>query len=173
MKRILTFVCLTIVLYSCKIGSTSSPKNTVASFIAAAREGNIAELKKYITKSDAGLLDIAEGFLANADPAKAKEMKDKMAAQFKDKAKNARIEIKDEKIDGDNATVNVEFDNEGKTETRPFSLVKEDGQWKISLISTGMKNSGSDMGDMKDMQEVMKTMSMDSLQGAISQGLED
>jgi hypothetical protein len=55
-----------------------------------------------------------------------------MAKEFKEKTSNAKIEIKDEKIDGDNATVNVEFMLDGKRETRPFSLVKEDGLWKIS-----------------------------------------
>ena len=170
MKRILTFVSLIIILYSCNSTQSGSPKKTVEAFIEASKEGNIAEIKKYITKSDAGMLAIGESFLAKLDSNAGKRMMDKMSKEFKDKTKDAKIEIMDEIIDGDNATVNVQFINDGKTETRPFSLVKEDGRWKISLLSTGMKNSGT---NEQDMQEVMKTVNMDSLQGSISKGMEE
>lgn len=170
MKKILTFVSLAIVVCSCQSGNTNSPKTTVASFIEASKTGNIAEVKKYITKSDAGLLEMGENFLAKLDPNGAKEMKDKMAKEFKDKTKDANIEIKDEKIDGDNATVQVEFTQNGKSETRPFTLIKEDGLWKISLLSTGMKNSGS---NEQDVQEAMKSINMDSLKGAIGEGMKE
>ncbi len=48
------------------------------------------------------------------------------------------VEVKDEKIDGDKATVDVEssgsFGGEDFSETTTFSLVKEDGDWKIDSI---------------------------------------
>ena len=48
------------------------------------------------------------------------------------------VEVKDEKIDGDKATVDVEssgsFGGEDIAETITFSLVKEDGDWKIDSI---------------------------------------
>jgi Domain of unknown function (DUF4878) len=168
MKRIVSCIVLVIALYSCKNGMTGSPKTTVEAFIEASKDGNLTEVKKYITKSDAGMLEIGENFLAKIDSNAAKEMKDKMAKEFKEKSKDANIKIIDEKIDGDNATVNVEFTHDGKTETRPFSLIKEDGQWKISLISTGMKNAGS---NDKDIQETMKNMNLDSLKGSIGKGM--
>jgi Domain of unknown function (DUF4878) len=168
MKRVFICVCLVIVLYSCKSGNSGSPKNTISSFIEASREGNITEVKKYITRSDVSLMEIGENLLAKFDPDGTKGMKDKMMKEFKDKTKDAKVEIKDEKIEGENATVNVEFTNNGKTETRPFSLIKEDGKWKISLVSTGMKNSGS---KQKDIEEVMKNINIDSLKGSISEGM--
>ncbi|MEP7110368.1 MAG: DUF4878 domain-containing protein [Ferruginibacter sp.] len=170
MKKVLTCLALIVVLYSCKNGTSGSPKRTVAKFIEASKEGNITEVKKYITRSDAGLLEIGENFLSKLDPNGVNDMKDKMSKEFKEKAKDAKIELKDEQIDGDNATVNVEFMHDGKTETRPFSLIKEDGQWKISLISTGMKNAGS---NKQDLQEAMKSLNMDSMKDVIGQGMEE
>jgi hypothetical protein len=170
MKRILSCICLIAVLYSCKNAGSGSPKGAVAAFIEASKNGDIAEIKKHITRSDVSLIEMGESMMAQFDPKGSKDMKEKMAKEFKDKAGNAKIEIKDEKIDGNNATVNVEFVMDGKTENRPFSLLKEDGAWKVSLLSTGMKNAGS---DDKDAMEAMKSMNMDSLKGAISQGMEE
>jgi hypothetical protein len=116
------------------------------------------------------MLEMSEKMMEQFNPGGMKDMKDKMAKEFKDKTSNAKIDIKDEKIDGSTATVNVEFVNDGKTETHPFSLVKEDGLWKISLLSTGMKNGGT---DQQDAQDAIKSMNMDSLKGAISQGMEE
>lgn len=170
MKKVFACIGLLLVLYSCKTANSGSPKVTVAAFIEASKQGNLEEIKKHITKSDASLLEMGENFIAKINPEAAKDMKEKMAKEFKEKTSNAKIEVKDEKIDGDNATVNVEFMLDGKRETRPFSLVKEDGSWKISLISTGMNNAGSDGGDQK---EAMKSMSPDSLNAAISKGMEE
>ncbi|MBC7689081.1 MAG: DUF4878 domain-containing protein [Aquabacterium sp.] len=170
MKKIFAVAGLLIAFYSCNTSNTGSPKGTVNSFIEASKTGNIEEIKKYITKSDAGMLEIGESFLAKLDPKGAQNMKDKMAQQFKEKTKDATIEIKDEKIDGDNAIVNVAFAYKGHSETRPFSLVKEDGVWKVSLISTGMKNAGSNESEV---QKTMKDMNLDSLQNAIGEGMKE
>jgi Domain of unknown function (DUF4878) len=167
MKKLLACIGLITLLYSCKTNNAGSPKGTVNAFIEASKSGNIAEIKKYITKSDASLLEIGESFISKLDPNAAKDMKDNMSKEFNDKASKAKIEIKDEKIDGDKATVDVEFIYDGKTENRPFSLIKEDGVWKISLLSTGMKNAGANQ------QDEMKAMNMDSLKGAISKGMEE
>jgi hypothetical protein len=170
MKKILICICLISTLYSCKNAGTGSPKGTVASFIEASKSGNLADIKKYITKSDVSLLEMGEKMMEQFNPGGAKDMKDKMAKEFKDKTANATVEIKDEKIEGDNATVNVAFGVDGKTETRPFSLVKEEGQWKISLLSTGMKNAGA---NSEDSMKEMKSMNMDSIKNAIGQGMEE
>ncbi|GEM_PF-1575822 len=170
MKRMLACLSLMIALFSCSSISPDSPRKTVVSFIEAAKTGDLAEIKKYISKSDASLMDIGQSFLSKLDPEGGKNMMDKMSKEFKEKTKDAKIEIKDEKIDGDNATVNVEFMNEGKTETRPFSLVKEEGLWKISLMSTGMKNSG---GNQQDMEDAMRSINIDSLKGALNEGMKE
>lgn len=170
MKKILTCICIIAVLYSCNNAGSNSPKGAVTAFIEASKKGDIAELKKYITKSDVSMLEMGENMMAQFNPKGMQEMKDKMAKEFKEKTGDAKIEIKDEKIDGNNATVNVTFDVNGKTENRPFSLVKEEGVWKVSLISTGMKNADS---NEQDAAEAMKSVNMDSLKSAISQGMEE
>jgi len=170
MKKIITCLALLAVLYSCKTGSSGSPKNTVESFIEASKSGNLDEVKKYISKSDVSLLEMGQRVLANIDPAKSKEMQEKMSEKFKEKTKDAKIDIGDEKIDGNNATVNVAFMLNGKSEEHPFSLVKEDGQWKISLISTGMNNSGA---SDEDKDKILKNLNLDSIQGSISKGMEE
>jgi len=169
MKQVFSTLVLAIALFSCNTGGSGSPKNTVSSFIKAAREGDLTEVKKYICKSDVSMLELGENLLAKFDPEASKGMKDKMMKEFRDKTKDAKVEIKDEKIDGDNATVNVEFINNGKTETHPFNLVREEGQWKLSLLSDAMKNAGSD----PEIGKAMKNINVDSLKGSISEGMQE
>ncbi len=170
MKKIIAFLALAIVLYSCKSGSAGSPTATVKSFIEAAKSGNLEEVKKCISKSDVSMLEIGQSFLAKVNPDQAQQMKDKMAEKFREGTKDAKIDIGDEKIDGTNATVNVSFVHDGQTREQPFSLVKEDGQWKISLISTGMNSSGI---SQEEKDKAMQFMNSDSLGGVISKGMEE
>lgn len=164
MKKILSVLFVLTLLYSCKNAKTGSPTATVNSFIEASREGNFDEIKKYISRQDIGLMEMGERFLSNVDSNAANEMKNKISGEFKEKVKDTKIVVKNESVTGTNATVDVEFTHEGKTETRPFSLVKEDGQWKISLMSTGMNNSGKDKADV---EEAMKSINLDSLQKSV------
>ena len=166
MKNLLYSLGILILMYSCKSTGTSSPTATVNSFVAASREGNIDEIKKYISREDLSLLEMGERFISNVDSNAAKEMKNKFATEFKEKVKDAKINVKKETVDGTKAIVDVEFTMDGKTETRPFSLVKEDGKWKISLMSTGMNNSGA---EKEDIEAAMKSIDLDSLQKAVQE----
>src|ERR1700712_4502530 len=76
MKKILAVICFIIIAYGCKNAILGSPKSTVASFIEAAKTGDLDQVKKYITKSDAGLIELGQRMISNFDPARAKEMKD-------------------------------------------------------------------------------------------------
>jgi hypothetical protein len=40
----------------------------VAAFIEASKQGNLEEIKKHITKSDASLLEMGENFIAKINP---------------------------------------------------------------------------------------------------------
>lgn len=166
MKKILSLLLVLSVLYSCKNAQTSTPTATVNSFIEASRSGNFDEIKRYISRQDISLMEMGERFLSNVDSNAANEMKNKFSGEFKEKVKDFKIDVKKETVDGNNATVDVEFAHDGKTETRPFSLVKEDGQWKISLMSTGMKNSGT---NQEDVEAAMKSINIDSLQDAVKE----
>ncbi len=170
MKRILPFICLTLIILSCQSELSDTPKKTVTAFIEAAKAGNMAEIKNHITQSDLGLLEIGENLLAQFDSTGSNSMKDKLAKEFSDQTKEATIEIKEDKIDGNNATVQVTFSMDGRTETRPFSLLKEDGKWKISLISTGLQNAGAKEQDIK---KILQSHNLDSLKQSITKGLQE
>ena len=170
MKRKLPFICLILIMYSCQSALSDSPKKTVTAFIEAAKAGNIAEIKKQLTQSDVGFLEIGENLLAQFDSSGSSNMKDKLAKEFSAQTKDATIEIKEGKIDGDNATVNVSFSKDGRTETRPFSLLKEAGKWKISLLSTGLQNAGAKEQDIKKM---LQPHNLDSLKQSITKGIQE
>ena len=166
-KKIVPFLGLLFIAYGCKTAASYSPKTTVTAFIEAARQGDLVKVKQYITRSDVSMLEMGESFMAKLDPEGAKGVKDKMLKEFKAKAADAQIDILDEKIDGENATVNVAFHFKGRSETKPFSLVKEEGKWKIALLSTGMKNSGA---NEQEIRESFKKINIDSVKDLIEKG---
>ena len=168
MKKLIPCFALLLFLYSCNNTQNNSPKSIVNSFINAGKKGDMEGLKKYITKSDLDLMQMGESMMAKFDSSGSNKMKDKMTAEFKEKTKNARAEAKDEKIDGDKAVVNVEFVNDGKSQLHPFNLIKEDGQWKISLLSSAMKNAGANNQDLKN---AMQSINIDSIKGAMGEGI--
>lgn len=154
-------------MMACNSGG-NSPKATVDAMFAAMKTGNLDDMKKYITKSDVAFLEAAEKVMVAFDPDAAKKMREKMAAEFKDKVKDVTYVLKDEKITGDNATLTAEITQNGKTESQNIDLLKEDGVWKVSF--TKSKFSGSDKAKM---EEELKNMSPDSLESKIKQGLQE
>lgn len=167
MKKILLFLSAAIFMMACNSGG-NSPKATVDAMFAAMKTGNLDDMKKYITKSDVAFLEAAEKVMVAFDPDAAKKMREKMAAEFKDKVKDVTYVLKDEKITGDNATLTAEITQNGKTESQNIDLLKEDGVWKVSF--TKSKFSGSDKAKM---EEELKNMSPDSLESKIKQGLQE
>ena len=91
-----------------------------------------------------------------------------MATEFKDKVKDVQYTLKDEKIEGDKATVTAEVTENGKPESHNFDLVKEDGAWKISFMKSGF--SGADKAKM---DEELKNLNADSISSKIKQGMEE
>jgi hypothetical protein len=168
MNKILPFFCLIILCCSCQSGASDSPKKTAAAFIEAAKQGDIDAIKKQITKSDAGLLEMGENFLSQLDSSGSSKLSDEMKKSFSAQTKAATIEIKEEKIEGNRATVNVKFSKDGRSETRPFNLLKEDGKWKISLLSTGLQNTGAKQQDINNM---LQSSNLDSLKETISKSM--
>ncbi len=159
MRKLLLLAVFPVLLISCGSQSSDSPKGVVNAFMDASKKGDIDGLKKYITSQDAAMLTLGESFIKNLDSSQANGMKEKMANEFKEKTKDVKIDIGSEKIEGDNATVDVSVTKDGKKETHPFALKKEEGQWKISLMSTGMKASGMNQQEMdKEIDKVQEGM---------------
>ncbi len=155
MRKLFFIAAISIFFAYCSSSSsTNTPAGVVNAFMEASKKGDIDALKKYITSQDAALFTLGENFMKNLDSSQTNGMKEKMAEDFKKKTEGVKIDIGNEKINGDEATVDVTTTKEGETETLPFALKKEDGQWKISLMSTGMRASGMTKAEMdKEMKK--------------------
>ena len=109
-----------------------------------------------------------------------------MTEELKENAGHIEYTLKNEKIDGDHATVEAEIItkdtavvNGKKITKQTFELVKEDNSWKIALTKPGnemfnsMKgNRGAQKGDLKKGIEKLQQMDPDSLKMLIRKGLQ-
>jgi len=185
MKTGFLVLCLMAVLAGCKEPATP-PTDVLNGMFDAMEKGNMDEMKNYITKSDVAMLEAAEKFMNSVDPEGMKKIKDRITDEIKSNTKTVEYSLKNEKIDGDRATVEAEIvqhlpDSVGgeKRSTHTFELVKEDNTWKIALTKPGnemfnsMKgNMGAEKGDLKDGIEKLQKMDPDSLKMLIRKGLQ-
>jgi hypothetical protein len=186
MKRLIPALLLLISFAGCKNEPANPPTATLDGMFTAMKNGNIEEMKKFITKTDVAMLDAAEKFLTATDPESVPKIKAKMIEKMKEGAVNVQYSLKNEKIDGDHATVEAEIVTkdtaalDGKKITKQtFELVKEDNTWKIALTKPGnemfnsMKgNMGKRDGNMKDGLEKLQKMDPDTLKMMIKKGLQ-
>jgi len=174
MKKIIFILAIATSLAACNSNdagpSTSSPTATIDGMFNAMKNGQIDDFKKFITKNDAAMIEEGMRLANSIDSNLVKKAKETMADEFKEKVKNVSYKLKNEKIDGDNATVDAEVTENGKTETHAFNLVKEDGAWKIALSKSGdgmfnsMKgNMGPGEPDLKEAMEKLNKMDKDTL----------
>jgi len=181
MKKIIVLLCLAAGFAACN-GKTdqASPTAAVDAMFTAMKNGNMDDIKKFITKNDVAMIESAEKLMNSIDPEAIKKMKTKMGDEFKAKVKDVKYTLKNEKVDGDKATVDAEVTEEGKVNTHTFNLVKEEGAWKISLMNSGgdnmfnsMKgNMGPDNKDMEKGLEKLKQMNPDSLKMLMQKGMQ-
>ena len=178
MKKILFTLCIIAALAGCK-NESASPTASIDAMFAAMKSGNIDSMKKFITKSDASMMEAAEKILTAVNPEAIGKLKEKITTEFKKKAETIQYKLKNEKIDGDNATVEAEVTDEGKTTSHTFELVKEDGAWKIALTKPGndmfnsMKgNMGVEKPDLKTGLEKLEKMDKDSLKMLLNKGVQ-
>ena len=176
MQKIIAACCLLLCFAACKQPPANPPTVVMEDMFTAMKNGNIEEMKKFITKSDVAMLEAAEKFMTSIDPEGIQKIKSRMTEELKDKAKHIEYSLKNEKIDGDHATVEAEIvtkdtaaQNGKKITNQTFELVKEDNAWKIALTKPGnemfnsMKgNMGSRKGNLKDGLEKLQKMDPDS-----------
>ena len=186
MKKIITALYLLLCFAACKQEPTNPPTVVMEDMFTAMKTGNIEAMKKSITKADVAMLEAAEKFMTSIDPEGIQKIKTRMTEELKDKAQQIEYSLKNEKIDGDRATVEAEIiikdtaEVSGKKITKQtFELVKEDNAWKIALTKPGnemfnsMKgNMGKRDGDLKDGLEKLQKMDPDSLKMMIQKGLQ-
>ncbi|MCB1024363.1 MAG: DUF4878 domain-containing protein [Acidobacteria bacterium] len=103
--------------------SSKSPTETMKAYIEALKKKDAAVIKASISKAS------LEGYEKSAK-AQGKTI-DEMIASDEDVSDKTMPEMRNEKIDGDTAVVEVKMDDTGKWEKVPF--VKEEGAWKIAF----------------------------------------
>ena len=186
MKKIITACSLLLCLAACNQEPANPPTVVMENMFTAMKNGNIEDMKKSITKADVAMLEAAEKLMTSIDPEGIQKIKSRMTEELKDKAQHIEYSLKNEKIDGDHATVEAEIitkdtaaANSKKISKQTFELVKEDNTWKIALTKPGnemfnsMKgNMGSRKGDLKDGLEKLQKMNPDSLKMMIKKGLQ-
>ncbi len=103
--------------------AVKSPTETMVAFIEALKTKDSEVIKATLSKQS--LVQLEEAAKAG------KTTIDQIITEGEDMSKEKTPEMKDEKIDGDNATIEVQDEKTKKWDTVPF--VKEDGKWKIAM----------------------------------------
>jgi hypothetical protein len=102
-----------------------SPTDTIKSYYEAVRMKDVERIKKILSK---GTLEMIEAYAKSQN----KTIDESMKSGFSDDPDFYETpEMRNEKIQGDKATIEVKNEKTGKWETVPF--VKEDDDWKIAL----------------------------------------
>lgn len=181
MKKVILMLCLAIGFAACNSKTDQgSPTAAIDAMFTAMKNGNMDDIKKFITKRDVEMLESAEKLMNSIDSGAIQKIKTKMGDEFKNKVKDVKYTLTNEKIDGDKATVDAEVTSEGKVDKHTFNLLKEDGTWKIALMNGGgdnmfnsMKgNMGPDTKDLEEGLERLQKMNPDSLKMRLKKGLQ-
>jgi len=121
---------LILSVLACKSsGPGSSPTSTYKAFFDAQKKKDVAAIKKSLSKGSLDMMEKAAREQKKTVDEALKEGLESPAAKA-EKAPPTR----NEKIDGNNATLEVQDEESKKWETMYF--VKENGAWKIALDKT-------------------------------------
>lgn len=117
-RRIVFLMCALGVLFTaCK--KRPEPQEVALEFMHAIQESNFERAKEFATKESQQVILLYSIFDG------------KRNENEREKIKNAQLKIVDHKEDGDKATVTILNSSASQQET--LQLIKESGQWKISL----------------------------------------
>lgn len=126
LKPICAMAVVVFAIAACNL-SSSSPTKTFKAFFEAQKKKDVEAMKKTLSKSSIAMIEKG-----------AKEQNktvDKALTEGFETSKTDKMpETRNEKIDGDNATLEVQNDETKKWDKVYF--VKEDSEWKIALDKT-------------------------------------
>ncbi|WP_333864418.1 DUF4878 domain-containing protein [Chitinophaga sp.] len=139
-RRFLYLMCvsgLALSISSCK--KKPEPQEVALEFMHAIQESNFERAKEYATKESQSVILLYSIFDG------------KRNENEREKIKNAKLKVVNQNEDGDKATVTILNSSVSSQET--LLLVKEDGQWKISLtlesiLPTSVPPGTMDMNSM-------------------------
>ena len=131
-------IATTLAATACSKLGGSSPTATLKAFYEATQKKDAEGIKKTLSK---GTLEMLEGFAKAQNKTLDESLKSGLA---NDTSSGNMPETRNEKVDGDKATVEVKNDKTGQWESVPF--VKEEGNWKIAfdqMFRDAFKNIGN------------------------------
>jgi flagellar hook-associated protein FlgK len=117
-------IALVLAVSACSLLNRSTPTATFKAFYEASKKKDAAGMKKSLSK---GTLDMFDKLAKEQN----KSTDDMLKDVDKDDKSEKMPETRNEKINGDTATLEVKNDKTDKWDTLPF--VKENGEWKIAL----------------------------------------
>lgn len=119
---------LVLVIVSCGGGDT--PKSVAENFLKSLNKMDYETAKKYGSEDTGKLLDMMSGF----------------SKLMPDSARQERsFEMKEEKINGDKATVT--YTASGEEGEQSLNLIKIDGKWKVAMSKDSMNDGESSSMD--------------------------
>ena len=124
-KPLCVAAALLLAATACSFGS--SPTTTFKAFVEAQKNKDVAGIKKRLSRKT---LTMAE----NSALAQKKTVDQAIADDFPAAQAQKSPEMRNEKITGDSATLEVYYESAKEWQTIYF--VKEDGDWKIALDKT-------------------------------------
>ena len=140
--KILKPICAAVVIVCAAVACsrfTSSPTNTFKAFYEAQKKKDVEGMKKTLSKGSMAMLEKgAKEQNKTVDKALSEGLESPGGKTDK------MPEYRNEKIDGDNATLEVQ--NEESKKWDKVYFVKEDGEWKLALDKTVeelLKNLGT------------------------------
>ncbi|HMT28225.1 MAG TPA: DUF4878 domain-containing protein [Bacteroidia bacterium] len=137
---------VSILIISCGMGN--SPKKTADKFLTSFNNRDFEEARKYATPETNKLVDLMENLTKMAQPV--------------DSALGKKIELLDEKVEGDVAYVT--FQEEGADQPETLKLKKIDGKWLVHVTKEDIAAKDMNMGT-SDAEEGMM-LTPDSLEAA-------
>ena len=128
---------------ACSLLNRSTPTATFKAFFEASKKKDVPGMKKTLSK---GTVDMFDKLAKEQN----KSLDDMLKGIDKDDKNEKMPETRNEKINGDTATLEVKNDQTGKWDTLPF--VKENGEWKIALdkfLQDMLKGLGEKLPEIK------------------------
>ncbi|MGB7924780.1 MAG: nuclear transport factor 2 family protein [Pyrinomonadaceae bacterium] len=128
-------VAVALVGAACNRGAGASPTATFTAYYEASKNKDVEGVKKTFSKTTLELFE-----------RQAKEQNKTVDEMFKTGMERKPLtgnmpELRNEKINGNDATLEVKDEQSGRWDTLTF--VKEDGQWKIALDKMGTQSPGA------------------------------
>ena len=126
---IMVIIAVAAIAAACDKGGGASPTATFKAYYEASKNKDVDGVKRTFSKTTLELFE-----------KQAKEQNKTIDEMFKMGMDQKPItgnlpEMRNEKIDGDNATLEIKDEKSGRWDTLTF--VKEDGRWKIALDKFG------------------------------------